>query len=323
MAFALYYLSTRRSAVGTPRQHRLNRHICAKKKPSLHITNSYATAPVRNSSAIFTFATTIGAALTLAFWKVEPSHAFPLQSANAVHQPQVLLPTNSIVVNNKSRIHIITSANASSVREQPQTQAHESLPSKIAAFLRERGVRDELVVLFASALPVVELRGGIPLGFILGLHPIQIFLLSLIGNMLPVIPVALLLKSPFVQRIASGMLERARRKAETVGNSSSRAKALALFVGVPLPGTGAWTGCLVAFVLGMNLRVTFLSLLAGVFISAIIVTTLCLMGTIGALIAAVSLIGGGLVSLFSSVKRRDDANSVGSIDRSRSTREEV
>ncbi|KAI0567176.1 putative small multi-drug export protein [Gracilaria domingensis] len=94
-----------------------------------------------------------------------------------------------------------------------------------------------------------------------------------------------LLRLAFVQRVASKVLDRARRKARTVSNSASQARALALFVGVPLPGTGAWTGCVIAFVL-----------------AAVIVTSLCFLGKAGGVIAASVLLGTALISLLNSFR---------------------
>lgn len=78
--------------------------------------------------------------------------------------------------------------------------------------------------------------------------------------------------------------------------------ALALFVGVPLPGTGAWTGVMVAFVLGMKFWTAVMALGGGVIMAAIIVTALCVMGWIGAIIAGGVLLGGGIVAVLQSAK---------------------
>lgn len=164
------------------------------------------------------------------------------------------------------------------------------LGEKLATKLRRAGVPDAAIVLILSALPVVELRAGIPVGFLLGLPAWQTFLLAICGNLLPVLPLLYLLRLPPVQRSASWVLTRAQKKAENFGTASSRASTLALFVGIPLPGTGAWTGTVIAFVLGMTPRSAFTSLMAGVVMSALIVTTLCELGWIGAGIAGAVLV---------------------------------
>lgn len=117
------------------------------------------------------------------------------------------------------------------------------------------------------------------------------------GNLLPVIPIMLLLRLPPIQRVANQLLERARKKAERLGSASSRALALALFVGVPLPGTGAWTGVMVAFVLRMKFWTAVLALAGGVLMAGVIVTVLCVMGWAGAMVAGAVLVGGGILAV--------------------------
>lgn len=177
---------------------------------------------------------------------------------------------------------------------------HKSLGERIADSLRSQGLSDEIVVFLVSALPVVELRAGVPIGFVLGLSPITVFILAVLGNMAPIVLLLLLLRIKVIQKIASRVLERARDKAASVGTSDSRAKALALFVGVPLPGTGAWTGCIVAFLLGMPIGQSLTSLFAGVVMSASIMTVLCALGRLGAAIAGTFLLGFGISSIMRS-----------------------
>lgn len=122
-------------------------------------------------------------------------------------------------------------------------------------------------------------------------------LLAILGNLVPIIPLMLVLRIRFVQALAARLLDRARKKAASVGNANSRAVALALFVGVPLPGTGAWTGSLIAFVLGMPFGQSFAALAAGVVMAACIMTVLCAMGKVGAMVAGTLLVGMGVSSL--------------------------
>lgn len=178
-----------------------------------------------------------------------------------------------------------------------------SLGNRIATNLRKAGLPDPLVVATVSALPVVELRAGVPLGFLLGVSPLQTFILAVLGNLAPIAPTLLLLRLGVVQRVSGRLLDRARRKAETLGNSESRATALALFVGVPLPGTGAWTGALIAFVLGMPIGTAMGALTAGVVMAGMIMTALCALGKYGA-IAAFAVLGiMGLVALVRAARR--------------------
>ena len=149
----------------------------------------------------------------------------------------------------------------------------------IKFFLTER-VGAHFGVIICSMLPVIELRGGIPLGAALGLAWWQSFLFAVIGNMLPV-PFILL----FVNRLI-GWMSRSRVKLfNRVGDwLTSKAEknrgriekysffGVCLFVAVPLPVTGAWTGSLVAATIGMKWWKALLSCLIGVVIAGVIMT---------------------------------------------------
>ncbi|WP_407355585.1 COG2426 family protein [Methanolobus sp. WCC5] len=137
-----------------------------------------------------------------------------------------------------------------------------------------------------GAMPVFELRGAIPIALgIYGMHPAAAYLFAVIGNMLPVIPLLLYLEpvSKYLRRYAffdkffSWLFGRTHR------NHSARFErygtfALTLFVAVPLPVTGAWTGCAAAFVFGIQFRHALLAILAGVLIAGIIVSAVTLTG---------------------------------------------
>lgn len=254
-------------------------------------------------------ATTVGAILALCPSKSEALTPPSLSPFGIEMQHTHISGIDGIHANRNLQLMRVVSKNTTKNATIPastgaiETTGHTSIGQKLATVLRSRGFTKELVVLFLSALPVVELRGGIPVGFLLGLPPFHTFLLSVTGNMLPVVPILWLLRRQFVQRLAATYLDRARRKAQSVSNSTSQARALALFVGVPLPGTGAWTGCLVGFVLGMSFHTTFLALLVGVIAAAIIVSSLCFLGRTGGIIAAAVIVGFGVVSIFKSTGR--------------------
>lgn len=128
---------------------------------------------------------------------------------------------------------------------------HLHVGQKIANFFRRGGLPDWATLMTISAMPVVELRGGVPVGIWMGMPIAQVFGLCVAGNMLPIPVILLALRSSFVQRLAKPVLDRARAKAAGFGDAKSQAVALTLFVGIPLPGTGAWTGAMGAFLLGM------------------------------------------------------------------------
>jgi uncharacterized membrane protein len=178
-----------------------------------------------------------------------------------------------------------------------QVVKHIPLGQKIATALKKHGISDEAVVFTVSAMPVVELRGGIPLGFLFGMHPVKVFTLAVAGNMLPVFAILAFLRLAIVRRIADPLLNRARRMASSIGDSESLATALALFVGVPLPGTGAFTGTFIAFVLDMSIETSLISVGAGVLMAACIMTLLSSMGKSGAAIAIVAMLVVGIASI--------------------------
>ena len=137
-----------------------------------------------------------------------------------------------------------------------------------------------LGVILCSMLPIIELRGGIPLGMALGLPWWQSFLFAVIGNMLPV-PFILL----FVNRVIAWMGHSKIGFFNKIGNwlqrkaEKNRGKiekysffGVCLFVAVPLPVTGAWTGSLVASTIGMKFWKALLSCFLGVLIAATVVT---------------------------------------------------
>lgn len=169
------------------------------------------------------------------------------------------------------------------------------------AFLRFfSGLPGELYVFLISMLPIVELRGSIPTGAAIGLPFYLNYLISVLGNMLPVpfillfIPRVLgfLEKFRLTRPMVLWIKERADKKkgrvpvdgvenAKGLYKMSKRAFcALALFVAIPLPGTGAWMGSLIASLLRLPKRESFLAVLIGVMLSGIVMS-LASYGVIG------------------------------------------
>lgn len=139
----------------------------------------------------------------------------------------------------------------------------------------------ELYVILVAALPVVELRGAIPLGVALGLSPGEAFLLALLGNLL-VAPVALFLlpwavalltRVPLLAKLWAALEARVRLKGEEQVQRLG-ALGLLLFVAVPLPGTGAWSGAVLAVVLGLKRRYALPAISLGVLAAGLIVLLL-------------------------------------------------
>lgn len=136
-----------------------------------------------------------------------------------------------------------------------------------------------LATLIISMIPVIELRGAIPIGVSLGLSHAEAMVISIIGNMLPV-PFIILFIRPIFRWMTkkSGKLarlaEKLEAKAEGKWDKIHRYQffALTIFVAIPLPGTGAWSGALIAAVMNMRLRNALPSILLGVLIAGILVS---------------------------------------------------
>ena len=158
------------------------------------------------------------------------------------------------------------------------------------------GFSKTLVVLIIAALPIFELRGALPVAINLFHFPWYYALpLAIIGNLLPV-PVILLFleaisrwlsKIGLFDRFLHWLFERTRKRGRVVERYERIG--LALFVAIPLPVTGAWTGSLVAVLFGLKFKHAFLSIFIGVCIAGIIVTCLSLLGWTGAVIAGIVL----------------------------------
>ena len=125
---------------------------------------------------------------------------------------------------------------------------------------------------FISMLPVVELRLGLPYGIALGLDYPLALTAAVLGNMLPVPFIILFIRQIFAWMRRHMIESKAHLKGETVQKYGPLG--LLIFVAIPLPGTGAWTGALVAALLDMRMRKAVPSILLGVLIAAGIMTAL-------------------------------------------------
>ena len=135
-----------------------------------------------------------------------------------------------------------------------------------------------LATLLTSMVPIVELRGGIPFGAALGLPPAAVLGAAIIGNMIPVPFIILFIKKIFqwMRRFEplAKLVSHFESKAESKSDRVTRYKkfGLCIFVAVPLPGTGAWMGALIAALLDMRLRDSFPVITLGVCIASLVVT---------------------------------------------------
>lgn len=182
---------------------------------------------------------------------------------------------------------------------------------RITEKLRQTGLSDEAITVIISALPIVELRGAIPVAHFLGMNIFKAYVLAIIGNMIPVIPILLLIGpiSRWAMRYKWGnmffswLFKRTRRKSASIEKYETLG--LTIFVAIPLPVTGAWTGCVAAFLMGTSLKHSFIAILLGVMIAGIIISTLCILGWIGAIIAGVALISLAVFGLLNMLKREE------------------
>jgi len=133
-----------------------------------------------------------------------------------------------------------------------------------------------LITFFVSMIPIIELRGAIPIGILKGGLPlVPTFVVAVIGNMLPVPLIYLFARrllvwgsdKPVIGRFFLFCLEKGEKAGQKLVKTAGRGGlfvALMLFVGIPLPGTGAWTGALGASFLNMGIKSTALAVSLGV-----------------------------------------------------------
>ena len=137
-----------------------------------------------------------------------------------------------------------------------------------------------LIVFLISMVPLIELRGAIPYGLSFGLDPLFTYALAIVGNCLPVPVILFFVKRVllfmqrcrvrFFNRVANWVIEKAQKGFQKVQKYA--ALGLYLFVAIPLPGTGAWTGALIAAMFDMKKRYAFLSIFLGVLTAGVIMS---------------------------------------------------
>lgn len=138
----------------------------------------------------------------------------------------------------------------------------------------------EIIVFIISMLPILELRGGLIAASLLDMNPVTSFIVCFLGNILP-IPFILWFITPLFTKLKktklfSGMVNKLETKALSKKEQIEKYEfwGLLLFVGIPLPGTGAWTGCLIAALLDMNKKKSFLAASLGVLLAGVIMMIL-------------------------------------------------
>lgn len=137
-----------------------------------------------------------------------------------------------------------------------------------------------LIVFFISMVPLVELRGAIPYSQLLHLPLLQSYIIAIIGNMLPVPIIYLFARKvlewgcdkPVIGKPFTWCLEKGEKGGKKLQAKAGKGLfvALLLFVGIPLPGTGAWTGTLAASILDMDFKSTVAAVMLGVLLAGVI-----------------------------------------------------
>ena len=138
----------------------------------------------------------------------------------------------------------------------------------------------EFAVMLTAALPVIELRGAIPVGISLGLSPLHAAVLGFIGSMIPV-PFVLfsirpifnyLKKTRFFRKFVDSITDRSMAKSGNIKKYGLWG--LILFVAIPIPGTGVWTGSVIAAMLNMRFKWAFPAIFVGNLIAGILIMAL-------------------------------------------------
>ena len=154
-----------------------------------------------------------------------------------------------------------------------------------------------LIVFLVSMVPLIELRGAIPYGVMFGLPLWQTFVIAIVGNMLPVPVIFFFARrvlewgadKPVIGKMFTFFLEKGHKGGAKLQKKAGRGLyvALLLFVGIPLPGTGAWTGTLAASLLDMDFKKSVVACMGGVLLAGCIMGALSLLG-----VSAFGTIGG-------------------------------
>lgn len=142
------------------------------------------------------------------------------------------------------------------------------------------GINKELAIFIISLMPILELRGGLLAASLLDVEFVRAAVICVVGNVLPIPIVLLFLKKVLelfekwhiTKKIVTWLEKKVDSKREQIDKYGYLG--LTIFVGIPLPGTGAWTGSLLAVMLGMDRKKSFICILLGVAMAAVIMSIL-------------------------------------------------
>ena len=149
-------------------------------------------------------------------------------------------------------------------------------------------LKEYIYIFLISMVPLIELRGAVPAAQLMGLPLLPSYVIAVIGNMLPVPVIFFFARrvlewgadKPVIGKFFSWCLNKGHKGGEKLKAKAGKGMfwALMLFVGIPLPGTGAWTRTLAASMLDLDFKKSVLAVLCGVILAAAIITTLTLLG---------------------------------------------
>ena len=157
----------------------------------------------------------------------------------------------------------------------------QTLPANLMSWFMDNPVGEFCFTALVSMLPVVELRGGIPFGVARGMPVWMAYLAAVVGNVIPAPFIVVYIQRIFLwtrRRLPrlNNVIDKLERKAHLKGRKVTKYKYLGLmiFVAIPLPGTGAWTGAMAAAFLDMPLRKALPSIAAGILVAGVIISVL-------------------------------------------------
>lgn len=138
-----------------------------------------------------------------------------------------------------------------------------------------QSISKEVYVFLVSMLPILELRAAIPIGAALDMSILECYIISVLGNLLPIPFILIFIKKiieymsvskiKLFNRVSNFLIQRADKRSDKVNKYSLLG--LFIFVAIPLPGTGAWTGALIASLMEMRFKKAMLSISAGVLVA--------------------------------------------------------
>lgn len=149
-------------------------------------------------------------------------------------------------------------------------------------------IKKYLIIFLISMVPLIELRGAIPFSQGFGLPIVQSYIICIIGNMLPVPVIYLFARKvlewgadkPVIGKFFTWCLDKGHKGGKKLQEKAGKGLfvALLLFVGIPVPGTGAWTGTLAASILDMDFKSTVAAVMLGVLLAGVIMMVISLAG---------------------------------------------